>query len=174
MRLGVKFYKPASSFKRALWAMKEQDQISASHVAGDFTLPKDAKKKLAFIAGGIGVTPFRSMVQHLVDTKDPRSVVLLYSNKLASEIAYKDVFDKAAQAIGMKTVYTLTNEPTPVPGTVSGMINAELIAKEIPDYKDRIFYISGPHGMVEAFTTALRDMGVSRLHIKTDYFPGFA
>ena len=174
VRLGVKFYKPASSFKRALWAMKEQDQISASHVAGDFTLPKDAKKKLAFIAGGIGVTPFRSMVQHLVDTKDPRSVVLLYSNKLASEIAYKDVFDKAAQAIGMKTVYTLTNEPTPVPGTVSGMINAELIAKEIPDYKERTFYISGPHGMVEAFTTALRDMGVSRLHIKTDYFPGFA
>ena len=174
VRLGVKFYKPASSFKRALWAMKERDQISASHVAGDFTLPKDPKKKLAFIAGGIGVTPFRSMVQHLVDTKDPRSIVLLYSNKLASEIAYRDVFDKAAQVIGMKTVYALTNEPAPVPGTYRGPISGEMIAKEIPDYKDRTFYISGPHGMVEAFTTALQDMGVSRLHIKTDYFPGFA
>ena len=174
VRLGVKFYKPASSFKRALWAMKERDQISVSHVAGDFVLPKNTKKKLAFMAGGIGVTPFRSMVQHLVDTKDPRSVVLLYSNKLASEIAYKDVFDNAATVIGMKTVYALTNEPAPMPGTYRGPINAELIKKEIPDYEDRIFYISGPHGMVEAFTATLQDMGVSRLHIKTDYFPGFA
>ncbi|HUY05110.1 MAG TPA: RnfABCDGE type electron transport complex subunit D [Candidatus Paceibacterota bacterium] len=174
VRLGVKFYKPASSFKRALWAMKEHEQISASNVAGDFTLPKDAQKKLAFIAGGIGVTPFRSMVKHLVDTKDPRSIVLLYSNKLASEIAYKDVFDDAAQTIGMKTVYALTNEPAPVPGTYRGPISAELIKKEIPDYKERLFYISGPHGMCEAFTATLQDMGVSRFRIKTDYFPGFA
>lgn len=174
VRLGVKFYKPASTFKRALWAMQEHDTCSASHIAGDFVLPKDAKKKLVFIAGGIGVTPFRSMVQYLVDTKDPRSTVLLYSNKTASEIAYKDIFDSAAQTIGLKTVYALTNEPTPVPGTYSGFIDAALIEKEIPDYKERIFYLSGPHGMVEAFKKTLSDMGVSRFNIKSDYFPGFA
>ncbi len=114
------------------------------------------------------------MVQHLIDTKDARPVTLLYSNKTASEIAYKNIFDTAARAIGMKTVYALTNEPSPVPGTYAGMIDGALIKREVPDYQERTFYISGPHGMVEAFKKTLREMGVSRFRIKTDYFPGFA
>jgi len=174
VRLGVKFYAPESSFKRALWHMPLHAVLSASHIAGDFVLPRDAKKKLVFIAGGIGVTPFRSMVQYLIDTKDARSVVLLYSNKTAAEIAYKDVFDRAAQEIGMKTVYAITDESSSFPGAHHGFIDAALIAREIPDYTERQFYISGPHGMVEAFKKTLHAMGVSRLHIKTDYFPGFA
>lgn len=174
INLGVRFYEPESSFKRALSMMKKNDVLSASHIAGDFILPKDKNAKLVFIAGGIGVTPFRSMTQYLVDTKDTRSIVLLYSNKTAAEIAYKETFDQAAQAIGMKTVYALTNEPAPVPGAYSGMIDRALIEREIPDYAERIFYISGPHGMVSSFTKTLHDMGVPRLHIKTDYFPGFA
>lgn len=174
VRLGVKFYKPASTFKRALWAMQKGDTLSVSHPAGDFVLPKNPQKKLAFIAGGIGITPFSSMVQQLISTNDPRTITLLYSNKTVSEIAYKNIFDTAARMIGMKTVYALTNEPSPVPGTVNGKIDASLIAREIPDYRERIFYISGPHSMIEAFEDILIEMGVPRLHIKTDYFPGFA
>lgn len=174
VRLGVKFYEPKSAFKIALDAMKADDTISASQLAGDFVLPKDARKKLVFIAGGIGVTPFRSMVQYLVDTRDTRPVTLLYSNKTASEIAYKDTFDEAARTIGMQTIYALTDEPVPVPGTYNGAIDAALIKRKIPDYKERLFYISGPHGMVEAFKKTLRDMGVPRRHVTTDYFPGFA
>ncbi|MFZ3043519.1 MAG: RnfABCDGE type electron transport complex subunit D [Minisyncoccia bacterium] len=175
VRLAVKFYEPKSSFKIALDALKVNDIIAASHIAGDFVLPKDPRKKLVFVAGGIGVTPFRSMVQYLVDTHDTRPVTLFYSNKTASEIAYKETFDAAEQAIGMKTVYALTGESGPVPaGMYAGKINAELIKKEIPDYKERMFYISGPHGMVEAFKKTLHDMGVSRFNIKSDYFPGFA
>ena len=161
IRLGVKFYKPASTFKRALWAMQVGDTLSAAHVAGDFTLPRNKKKKLAFIAGGIGITPFRSMTQYVLDTNDARDIVLLYSNKSPSDIAYKDIFDAAEKRISMKTIYT-------------GRIDATLIAQEIPDYRERVFYISGPRGMVEAFTSALRTIGVSRFNIKTDYFPGFA
>lgn len=174
VHLGVRFYAPESTFKRTLKEMSIGDTVTASHIAGDFVLPKDSKKKLVFIAGGIGVTPFRSMVQYMIDTKEARSVVLLYSNKTASEIAYKEVFNAAAHTIGMKTVYALTDEPTPVLGTHNGFINGALIAKEIPDYKERIFYISGPHGMVTAFEKTLQEMGVSRFNIKTDYFPGFA
>ncbi|MDD3531365.1 MAG: RnfABCDGE type electron transport complex subunit D [Candidatus Pacebacteria bacterium] len=174
VRLGVKFYAPESSFKRALWSMRANESLSASHIAGDFVLPNDKKKKLVFIAGGIGVTPFRSMVQYLIDTKDTRPVTLLYSNKTASEVAYRNVFDRAAQEIGMKTVYALTDEPVPLLGTHNGFIDRALIEQEVPDYKERVFYISGPHGMVTAFEKMLRDMGVSRFNIKTDYFPGFA
>ena len=141
--------------------MQANDVVSASHIAGGFVLSRDAKEKLAFIAGGIGVTPFRSMVQYLIDTKDARSVTLLYSNKTAAEIAYKDVFDRAERETGMKTVYT-------------SMIDCAMIAREIPDYREHVFYLSGPHGMVTAFEKTLREMGVSRFHITTDYFPGFA
>ena len=161
VRLGVKFYEPASSFKRALAKMKMGDTISVSHLAGDFVLPKDQKKKLAFIAGGIGITPFRSQVKYLMDTKDPRSVIMLYANKSPSEIAYKELFDEASQKIGMKTVYT------------SGRMDPRMIEEAIPDYKERLFYISGPRGMVESYKKSLRDLGVSRFNIKTDYFPGF-
>lgn len=174
VRLGVKFYKPASTFKRALWALPKDAQVSASHIAGDFTMPSDTKKKLVFIAGGIGVTPFRSMAQYLIDTNEKRDIVLLYSNKTASEVAYADVFARATEKIGMRTIYALTNEPVPVPDTHNGFIDAELIKREIPDYTERQFYISGPHSMVDAFTKTLRGMGVSRFSIKTDYFPGFA
>ncbi|HQT83051.1 MAG TPA: hypothetical protein PLW99_02805, partial [Candidatus Paceibacterota bacterium] len=59
-------------------------------------------------------------------------------------------------------------------GTYAGMIDSALIAREVPDYKECLFYISGPHGMVEAFKKTLSGMGVSRFRIKTDYFPGFA
>lgn len=175
IRLGVKFYKSQSSFKRALGMMRMYDTISVSHVAGDFVLPKNKTNKLAFIAGGIGVTPFRSMVQYLIDTKDTRPVTLLYSNKTAAEIAYKDVFKNAARKIGMKTIYTVTSDELNTGSDIyTGVIDSTLIAREIPDYRERIFYISGPHGMVETFKGVLREMGVSRLHIKTDYFPGFA
>jgi ferredoxin-NADP reductase len=174
IHLGVKFYHPASTFKRALAEMKAGDTISASHLAGSFVLPKDTKQKLVFIAGGIGVTPFRSMVQYLLDKKEARSVVVLYSNKKADEISYKDMFDRAQRELGIKTVYFATGEKSPVPGVYTEQISQKIIAQEIPDYRDRTFYISGPHSMVDAFEKTLREMGVPRRKIKIDFFPGFA
>jgi len=163
VRLGVKFYNPASSFKRALAAMPVGGTLSASHLSGGFVLPKNKEKKLVFIAGGIGVTPFRSMVQYLLDTKERRNIVMLYSNRGTEDIAYKNLFDRAQAELGIKTVYQT--------GT---LIDAATIVREVPDYRERTFYISGPRGMVDAFKKTLTGMGVSRFKIKTDFFPGFA
>ncbi len=173
VRLGVKFYEPPSTFKRALAAMRVGNTISVSQLAGGFVLPKNKEKKLVFIAGGIGVTPFRSMIHYLLDIKEPRSIIMLYANKTVADIAYKDIFDRAELELGIKTVYSLSAEKTPVPGMISAPIDAELIAREVPDYRERIFYISGPHGMVESFKKTLISMGVSRFKIKSDFFPGF-
>ena len=172
--LGVKLSTPGSSFKRALFGMQIHEVLSASHIAGDFTLPHDKKKKIVCIAGGIGVTPFRSMVRYLIDTKDARPITLLYSNRTAAEIAYRGLFEEAAQKIGMKTIYALTAERNLMPGIYSGYIDSALIAREVPDYEECAFYLSGPHGMVVAFEKTLHDMGVSRFNVKTDYFPGYA
>jgi ferredoxin-NADP reductase/Na+-translocating ferredoxin:NAD+ oxidoreductase RnfD subunit len=174
IRLGVKFYPESSTFKRKLASMKVGETISASHLAGGFVLPKKQGKKLVFIAGGIGVTPFRSMIQYLLDTKQARRVTLFYSNRLASDIAYKSIFDRAESELGIRTIYALTAEKAPVPGTYNGFIDAALIAQAVPDYRECTFYISGPHAMVDAFKKTLREMGVSRFKVKSDFFPGFA
>jgi len=176
LRLGVKFYEKGSSFKKKLLNMKKGESIVASGLAGDFILPKDKKKKLVFVAGGIGITPFRSQIQYLIDKQEARSVTLLYSNKTASDVAYKEVFDRAAQVFGLKTVYALTNSDANLsilPNSVR-KIDAKTIIEQIPDYKERTFYLSGPRSMVTNFEDILQTLGLKKNQIKTDFFPGFA
>jgi glycine betaine catabolism B len=174
LRLGVKFYANPSAFKNSLLAMKPGDSVFASQLAGEFTLPKNPDEKLAFIAGGIGVTPFRSMVQHMVDQRDSRSAVLLYGNNTASEIAYADIFNRAEREIGLRTVYAVANDAVPSANMHVGFIDAALIKREMPDYNERLFYISGPRAMVVKFQNTLSELGVAKTRIKTDFFPGFA
>lgn len=174
IRLGAKFYQPPSSFKKALGALYIGDQIVASQLAGDFTMPKDHSQKLAFIAGGIGVTPFRSMIRYLTDMNEKRDVVLLYSNKTVAEIAYKEVFDKAEAQLGIRTIYTVDKPAADMPAwCCGGYITPQIITEQVPDYKERIFYISGPQAMVNVFKNTLMGMGVKKNRIKTDFFPGF-
>ena len=166
LRIGVKFYSNGSSWKKSLLAMTAGQEIVASQLTGEFTMPKDPNKKLVFIAGGIGVTPYRSMIQYLLDTNQKRDIVLLYSSKTAGDFVYKDVFEKAEVQLGIKTIY--------VPSDTMGYIDAKKVSAEVVDFKDRTFYISGPHLMVDAFKKSLSQMGLSRSQIKSDYFPGYA
>ncbi|HLN19145.1 MAG TPA: RnfABCDGE type electron transport complex subunit D [Patescibacteria group bacterium] len=173
IRIGIKYNQGKSSYKRALLSMKKGDKIFASQLAGDFTLPKSRNKKLVFIAGGIGITPFRSMVKYIIDKNERRDIVLFYSCKLPEEITYKNIFD-SAQNSGVKTVYTLTDKQAPeIPWCYRGRLDARIIEKEVPDYSERIFFISGPNTMVEAYKKMLHELGINSSQIKTDYFPGF-
>lgn len=176
LRIGAKFYPESSTFKKKLISMQPGDQIIAGQLAGDFVLPQDKLQKLVFIAGGIGITPFRSMIKYLLDIEEKRNIILLYSSKLAHEFVYKGLFDKSYQKIGTNTVYVLTdmrNVPSDWQGRV-GYIDDKAIKKEIPDYKERIFYLSGPHLMVDAFAITLKRMGIPGNKIKLDFFPGYA
>lgn len=174
VRLGVKFYSPPSSFKRALVAMKPGDQIVASQLAGDFTLPRNHDRKLAFIAGGIGITPFRSQIEHALMRKERRSITVFYANKTPEDAVYRETLDRAQREIGAKIVYAFNDPAVRLPQGAVAVIDAATIAREMPDYRERTFYISGPQGMVTSFKDMLRGMGVPRWRIKTDYFPGFA
>jgi ferredoxin-NADP reductase len=166
IRLGIKFYNNPSSFKKFLMLTSPGKKIVASQLAGDFTLPRDKNKKLVFIAGGIGITPFRSMIKYLLDTNEKRSIVLFYLNKTRDDFAYKDIFDKAVLQLGIKVVYSIVDIPS--------ASYYQAITKEVPDWQERFFYISGPPSMVSAFETNLKKIGVKKSQIKTDYFPGFA
>lgn len=174
VRLGVKFYDWPSAFKQSLAAMRPGDVIYGTQLAGTFTLPKDPNRKLAFIAGGIGVTPFRSMIQELMNRQEERSIVMLYGNNRMAEIAYGDLFEKAVREVGLRIVYAVAEPEAPGYAVYEGVIDEALIQNQIPDYLERIFYVSGPRAMVVRFQNSLRRLGVPRSRIRIDYFPGFA
>lgn len=163
----------SSSFKAALHNLKAGDTLSASNLEGEFTLPRNVNQKLVFIAGGIGITPFRSMIQFLHDTGEKRDIILFYSNKTKSDIAFHSLFDTATNSLGLKVVYTITDDiPKDWRGR-TGFINPQMIVEEVPDYKKRVFYISGPEPMVEAFEKMIATMGIADSAIKRDFFPGY-
>ncbi|HEX5572356.1 MAG TPA: oxidoreductase, partial [Ktedonobacterales bacterium] len=146
----------------------------AGQLAGDFTLPEDATRKLAFIAGGIGVTPFRSMLKYLIDTGQRRDIIMLYANRAPQEIVYQDVLAEAQARLGARICYTLT-DPAAVPRGwqgAQGRVDGRMIAALIPDYRERLFYLSGPPAMVRATEHALSRLGVPRSRIKLDSFSG--
>lgn len=171
----VKFYNPSSSYKKTLLNMVEGQRIIASQVAGDFTLPKDLKKPIVFIAGGVGIAPFRSMIQYILDKQLQSNIVLFYSNRTANEILFSDTFQKA-ERYGVKTIYTLTDINN-IPEDwqwEKGYITQDLIKQKLPDYTQRTYYISGPQLMVQNFEKMLLRMGVKKSNIITDFFPGYA
>lgn len=168
------FPESSSSFKVALQSAGASTRIVASQLAGDFVLPKDTRKKLVFIAGGIGITPFRSIIKYLLDTGDRRDITLFYSNRNETEIAYRELFDEASVKLGIKIVYTLTERNSSANWQGKrGFVDTQMIRSEVPDFSERLFYVSGPRGMVVAFEETLGKMGVAKNHIKTDFFPGF-
>ncbi len=173
LRLGVKFYPKPSAFKKDLAYMNKGDTIIASQLSGDFVLPRNKKKKLVFIAGGIGITPFRSMIKYLIDKKEKRDIILFYSNKKESDIVYKEIFDLASNSINLKTIYTLTDKTPEKWSGYTGFVNSSMILKEVKDLDERTFYISGPPSMVAGIAKTIRGLGVSHHRIRTDFFPGF-
>lgn len=157
----IKHPNPASAFKQRLDKLKPGDTILASHLAGSFTLPKDQSKKVALLAGGIGVTPFRSMVKYLIDSGQQRDVALVYSANSVNEISYRKLFDMATAA-GVKATYV-----------TEGKLDKAKLKSLLPDYNQRRFYVSGPYGFVNAIESALLRLGVGSSEIVTDYFPGY-
>ncbi len=173
---GIKHAEKQSAFKAHLAAIERGSVISANNLAGDFLLPIDEKVKLVFIAGGIGITPFRSMLKYLVDKRQSRNITLFYAVSDPKQIVYKDVLNEAKE-YGLKVVYVLSppkgeEAPKSWNGEL-GYIDADMIRKHVLDFEKRQFYISGPDGMVKASKATLRAMGIPRDQIKTDYFAGY-
>ncbi|GER86101.1 hypothetical protein KDW_02630 [Dictyobacter vulcani] len=157
-----------------MYAADGKTKIVAAQIAGDFTLPADPSQKLAFIAGGIGITPFRSMLKYLLDKRQRRDIVMFYVNRTSNEIVYKDILHAAYNELGLKLFYTLTDTaaiPRDWPGFV-GRITEQMIWQTIPDYTERTFYLSGPPEMVRGYAKVLESAGVKSDQIKQDFFPG--
>ncbi|MEJ0002162.1 MAG: RnfABCDGE type electron transport complex subunit D [bacterium] len=172
---GIKFYPEPSTFKQKLTSMAVGDTLMAGQLAGDFTMPDDTKKKLCFIAGGIGVTPFRSMIGYLLAKQEKRGITMFYSANTEKDIAYKDVFDKAHNELGINIIYALAGKDVSKSWQGErGFVSADMMKKYMPDWRERTYYVSGPPSMVDALKKTLSQMGIPRSQIKTDFFPGYA
>jgi len=159
LHVGTKTYEPGSTFKKALLGMQVGSYIRAAHPAGSFTLPTN-NRPLIFIAGGIGITPFRSMVQHVMDTGQQRNMTLLYSARTEADFVYREVFDAAA-ANGLKAHY------------LTDRLDEVMLKEMLPELDKSMVYISGPDAMVTGYKHMLRGMGVKARDIKTDHFSGY-
>lgn len=176
VKLAIKAYPTSSSsFKKALIGLSPGRYLFASQLAGDFTLPKDKNRKLVFIAGGIGITPFRSMIQYLIHKSEKRNIILFYAVSNADEMVYKNILDQSVKKLGIKIIYVLTNSqkiPSSWKGK-TGYITPDMIIKEVPDFVYRLFYLSGPDAMVRSYKKMLSYLSIPKNNIICDYFPGF-
>lgn len=149
-----------SSFKNALNNLKIGTKIEAKEPDGDFVI-KALSKHHIFIAGGIGITPFMSIIRQLDFDKKDVDITLLYANK-NKEIVFKKELDAIAQKHKkLKLNYFIS------PARID-----KKVLKEFVNNKN-IFYVSGPDPMVEAMLKILDELGVKKENIKDDYFSGY-
>jgi len=116
------------------------------------------------------------MIRHLLDHDEKREIAVLYTNRTAQEIVYADLLAEADKRLGISTLFTLTDVDSVPPDWqgATGRVDREMIAKAVPDYLERTFYLSGPRSLVVGFEEVLRKIGIPKSRIKTDFFPGFA
>ncbi len=168
--------KSGSSFKKALLELKKGETIQAKGPDGNFVIDS-LKSNYVFIAGGIGITPFRSILaqmNHESKTAPPSKplathgnnqeskITLIYSNK-DEDVVFKDELDEISKSLpGLKIKY-LTGE----------RIDRNTIKENVPDYQNCIFYISGPNSMVDSMMELLKELGVLEKDIRQDYFHGY-
>ncbi|MBU7038167.1 MAG: hypothetical protein HXS52_09550 [Theionarchaea archaeon] len=161
-----------SEFSTALRASSPGDWTRIEGPFGKFTFEKEYEKS-ALLAGGIGITPMRSMVTYWYDTGMTSDIVLVHGCRTEADIVFREDFENIQRHTeNLRVVYCLT-EPMPGWKGYSGRIDAPLIRKEIPDYQKRRMYLCGPPAMVETMEQLLRDMKVPVLNIKREQFMGY-
>ena len=173
LMITTKITDSGSSYKQALLNLPEGTELAIRGPHGEFTLPADESQAVVFLGGGIGITPFRSMIKLAADKGSPRPITLLYANKTPGDIIYKSEFDGWAQANQNFKVAYAVDTPTPDWGGEVGHLTADLIKKYVPDTKQTLYYICGPAGMIEAYTNVLTELGLDGDHIVTEDFSGY-
>lgn len=149
-----------STFKKTLDSLRIGDVIFAKGPDGDFII-ENLSRKYVFIAGGIGITPFISILRQLDFENKKFTATLLYSNK-NKQVVFKKEFDKIAKKnLNFKINYIYSPE----------RIDKNLLKKFVD--KKTFFYVSGPDPMVDKLEKILRKLGVKDENIKLDYFSGY-
>lgn len=163
-------------FKRHLAAADLGSAIQVEGPYGDLALHDDAHRPAVFLAGGIGVTPFRSMVLDAVNRALPHRLFLFYSNRGPEDAAFIDELrelEKENQQFTLIPTFTEGEAVQQGNAVERGYITAEMIAKHVGDLAAPIFYVAGPPAMVSAMEGALKSAGVDQRNVHAEKFAGY-
>lgn len=162
-----------SRFSERLRALKINDQVLLKAPFGNCVF-QDSYEKIAFLIGGIGITPVISILGYIIDKKLGTDVKLFYSNRTEDDIAFKKELD-AWQAINnkIKIFYTVTECPPNNSSCIFGRIDKDLLINTLSDYRERIIFIFGPPKMVEAMQALCLEAGCLKENIKIEQFIGY-
>lgn len=157
-----------STFKQTLFGLEPGAEVTVSEPMGDFVLPKDKTIPLLFIAGGIGVTPMRSMVKFLTDLGEKRHIHIIYGAKTLDEVAFRNLFE----SYGAKLDIVLSQQIANWSGR-TGTLSAELILEIVDNNPGQLIYVSGPEPMVETLEEDLLDHDIEPKRLVLDFFPNY-
>lgn len=162
-KLAIAFRHSNSAFKRNLLEFPIGTDIEVEGPYGAFTLPKKGDRPLVFVAGGIGITPFMSMIRHAAEEGLPHRIVLLYANSDSARVSY---LSELGECAGANPNFTFAEHRGHV--TAAAVLDA---AGELPAPR---FFIAGPPQMVYGVRAALDQAAFPEDDIVFEEFIGYA
>ena len=163
-------------FKQALSTLPIGSGARIEGPMGSFSLHNNTARPAVFLAGGIGITPFLSMVSHATAEKLRHPIVLFYANRYLEDAAFIDALWKLERANPrFRFVPTLTRTANNNGGWKgkTGYISSEMLSTHIGTLRGPIYYIAGPPTMVAATRRTLSEVGVDEDDIRTEEFAGY-
>jgi ferredoxin-NADP reductase len=165
-----------TAFKRSLKEVKLTAKVKISPAAGSFTLHKNLAKPAIFLAGGIGITPFLSMVQQADRDRLSQKLYLFYSNRRPEDAAFLDTL-RALETTNpnFRLICTMTemSKSKKEWKGETALIDKEMLSRHLANLQGPIYYIAGPPTMVTAMRETLVSAGVKENDIRTDEFVGY-
>jgi len=159
-------------FSNMLDSREVGDMLGIEGPYGNLTFEGEYER-IALLSGGIGITPMISICQYSTDLELDANLILLCSNKAEEDIVFKNELDELQKRNpNLTVIHTLTRSHETWTGC-RGRICAEMITKEIPDYKDRVFYLCGPPAMIESTELVLYELKIQPEQIKKELMIGY-
>lgn len=162
-----------SAYKRVLSEMLLGDEIKFAGPVGNFTLHDDLTVPAVFIAGGIGITPFYSMIHDATHHSLSRDMVLFYGNQTPADTVYLDELKQLQQQNPRFKLIPTMGAPDPHWQGEQGLVTASLLKKYLPDLTRPTYYVCGSPAMVKALHQTLHELDISQDKIKIEDFPGY-
>ena len=166
-----------SPFKKALEALQPVAAATFKGPDGRFVFPYE-EAKVAYLVGGIGITPVRSILRYLVDTHGSgrtqgQEIVLFYGCMTEDGIIYREEMDEFARVLpGLHVIYVIT-EPSPTWTGHSGFITPEIVRSELGDVQDWIFFTVGPPPMIVAMDRLAGALAIPEARLVKESFAGY-
>lgn len=165
-----------TAFKRNLKNMAEGTEIEIEGPYGDMTLHNKSERPAVFLAGGIGITPFHSMVKDAAEKKLPHKIYLFYSNRRPEDAPFlEELINFQKQNPNYKLITTMTDmsKSTQQWDGEKGYINADMLKSYLSSLEGPVYYIAGPPTMLNAMHKMLNETGINDDDIRREEFPGY-